>query len=123
MPEHVSNLPVADNLVDFTYDIANGEIIEYTRDHRNRLTRATANGPLTTDIHHVYDFCHRLVTCFRACPIASADVLTPTFSTDQSSRRLRPTKAARGRKPTRFASSGRARALRSFGTGRLAPFR
>jgi RHS repeat-associated protein len=46
-------------------DIATGEITEYAWDHRNRLTRvttrATANGPLTTDIHYAYDFGQRWI--------------------------------------------------------------
>jgi RHS repeat-associated protein len=70
-----NNQLLSDGIHTYTYDeegnrtsrtdIATGEVTEYTWDHRNRLirvsTRATANGPLTTDIHYAYDFGQRWV--------------------------------------------------------------
>jgi RHS repeat-associated protein len=70
-----NNQLISDGTHTYTYDaegnrtskthIATGEVTEYHWDHRNRLTRvstrATANGPLTTDIHYAYDFGQRWV--------------------------------------------------------------
>jgi YD repeat-containing protein len=45
--------------------IASGEVTEYAWDHRNRLvgvsTRATDNGPLTTDTQYAYDYLNRWI--------------------------------------------------------------
>jgi RHS repeat-associated protein len=70
-----NNQLLSDGIHTYTYDaegnrtsktnIATGEVTEYHWDHRNRLirvsTRATANGPLTTDIHYAYDFGQRWI--------------------------------------------------------------
>ncbi|MCL4207177.1 MAG: RHS repeat-associated core domain-containing protein [Pirellulaceae bacterium] len=70
-----NNQLLSDGTHTYTYDeegnrtsrthIATGEVTEYTWEHRNRLTRvstrATANGPLTTDIHYAYDFGQRWI--------------------------------------------------------------
>jgi RHS repeat-associated protein len=70
-----NNQLISDGAHTYTYDeegnrtsrthIATGEVTEYHWDHRNRLTRvttrATANGPLTTDIHYAYDFGQRWI--------------------------------------------------------------
>jgi YD repeat-containing protein len=70
-----NNQLLSDGIHTYTYDeegnrtsrthIATGEVTEYTWDHRNRLvrvsTRATANGPLTTDIQYAYDFGQRWI--------------------------------------------------------------
>jgi RHS repeat-associated protein len=70
-----NNQLLSDGTHTYTYDeegnrtsrtnIATAEVTEYHWDHRNRLvrvsTRATANGPLTTDIHYAYDFGQRWV--------------------------------------------------------------
>jgi RHS repeat-associated protein len=70
-----NNQLLSDGTHTYTYDeegnrtsrthIATGEVTEHHWDHRNRLvrvtTRATANGPLTTDIHYAYDFGQRWI--------------------------------------------------------------
>jgi RHS repeat-associated protein len=70
-----NNQLLSDGTHTYTYDaegnrtsrthIATGEVTEYHWDHRNRLTRvstrATANGPPTTDIHYAYDFGQRWI--------------------------------------------------------------